>query len=109
MAPAIESENDQAATLNTVHTLASPTTAKTRLLRIDAIALVAGEFLEVTVEVPARTAGTFRTEDRAVFRGPLTDPIIRTIPSPSALGHVFKIKQTGGTGRTFPWSVQTLD
>lgn len=109
-----ESEGGQVCTINTPHTVASPTTNRTRILRLDLNPLVAGEVLRVEVRSKVRTAGTVRNQYDVSFLGPPPSPsewmpIMETPPVSGDLGTTFVITQMSGTGRTFDWKVLTLD
>jgi hypothetical protein len=109
VALAIESENDQTCVISTAHTLAAPTTNKTRVLRLDLNALVAGEALRVQIQTKVRTAGTIRIQYDLTYVGVIGAPIIESVPISSDLGATFIITQINGTGRIIPWKVLTLD
>ncbi len=108
MAVAVESSGTQTAVIGTEHTLAAPTTAGVRQLVVDLINLANGETVELRVSRPALSAGTVRTWQTAVFSHAQSDPIVISVPIPSPLGATFTLKQTVGTGRAFPFSVETL-
>jgi hypothetical protein len=105
----VESSNTQTATLTTEHSLATPSSAKTRVLIVDANALVAGETLVLQVKAKVLTGGTERVVRYATFTGPLLEPHLQSMPVIMPFGGTFTLTQTGGTGRAFPWSVITLD
>lgn len=107
--PARESSGTQAATIGTEHVLAAPTTAKTRVLVVDVAPLVAGDVVELRIKTKALATGTERTAYTATYVGPVTDPMILSVPTPMVDGGSFTLKQTNGTGRSFAWSVLTLD
>jgi hypothetical protein len=109
MAVSQTSSGTQTATLTTEHTLATVTTAGTYVLRVDANALVAGETLTLRINTEALSGGTRRIEHEAVFAGPLAEPMIVSIPVAIAHGVAFTLRQDGGTGRAYPWSVLRLD
>jgi len=109
MTVASESDGSQTATISTEHDLATPTTAKTRVLCVDLNALVAGDVVELCVYLKVRPSGTERRAHRAVFSGPVDAPSSVSPPFPMVRGGRFSLKQTAGTGRAFPWEVLTLD
>lgn len=109
MAVVVESSGTQVAVIGTEHTLAAPATAKTRQLVVDLSALAAGEVVELRVKRPALAAGAVGTWTSAVFRGVVSDPVVLSVPCPSPHGATFTLRQTSGAGRSFPWSVETLD
>lgn len=106
---AVESSGSQTATLTTEHSLATPSTLKTRVLLVDANALVAGETLTLRIKGKVLTGGTERIIREAVFAGPLAEPHIQSMPAVMPFGGTFTLTQTGGTGRSYDWSVCTLD
>jgi hypothetical protein len=109
MALAIESENDQTCVISTPHTLAAPTTNKTRVLRLDLFNLAAGEALRVQIQTKVRAAGTIRIQYDLTYVGVVGAAIVESVPISSDLGATFIITQINGTGRTIPWKVLTLD
>jgi hypothetical protein len=106
---AVESSGTQTATLTTEHSLATPATLKTRVLAVDANALVAGETLTLRFKGAVLSAGTERLIREAVFTGPLAEPHIQSMPVVMPQGGTITLTQTGGTGRAYPWAVLTLD
>lgn len=109
MTVASESSGTQAATISTEHDLATPTTAKTRVLSVDMNALAAGDVVELRIKAKVTSGGTERLAYLAVFAGPITEPTVFSVPVPMVRGGTFSLKQTAGTGRSFPWEVLTLD
>lgn len=105
----VESSGSQTATLTTEHSLATPSTAKTRVLLVDANALAAGETLTLRIKGKVLTGGTERIIREAVFVGPLGEPHIQSMPVVQPFGGTFTLTQTGGTGRSYDFSVITLD
>lgn len=109
MAVVVETSGTQVAVIGTVHTLGAPTTAKTRQLVVDLSALTVGDIVEVVVARTTLAAGVVRTWTTAVFRGPVLDPTLLTIPCPSPHGTTFTLLQSAGAARSFPFSIETLD
>lgn len=109
MTLASESNGTQTATINTEHSLAAPTTAKTRVFLVDLVNLVSGDIVELRMKTKVLTAGTERTVYTATYQHAQTDPIVISVPVPTLFGGSFTLKQTAGTGRSFPWAVYTLD
>lgn len=108
MAVSVESSGTQTATIGTEHTLASPTTAGVRQLCVDLTNLLNGETVELRINRKTLTGGTIFTWQVAVFSHLQAQPIVLSIPMPSPYGGTFTLKQTVGTGRAFPWSVETM-
>jgi len=67
MAVVVESSGTQTAVIGTEHTLASPTTAKTRQLVVDLSNLANGDVVELKVRRKVLAAGAERTWQTAVF------------------------------------------
>jgi hypothetical protein len=105
----IESENTQAATISTKHTLLAPTTNKTRVLRVDLKNMAAGDCVALRVESKVRTAGTVRDQYYQTFMNALGLSIVETVPISLDLGGTFSLTQISGTGRSFDWKILTLD
>jgi hypothetical protein len=104
-----ESQSTQTCTIGTPHTLAAPTTNKTRVLRLDLNTLTAGEALRVQVQSKVLVAGTIRIQYDQVYVGVVGTAIVETVPVSSDLGATFIITQINGTGRAIDWKILTLD
>lgn len=102
----------QTATLTTEHDLGSPplNNAGTYLLVIDAANLANGETLTLRAYRKARAADTQRIVFEAVFQHAVAAPILVSVPIPLPANGALKftLRQDGGTGRAFPWSIETL-
>lgn len=110
MAITQESTGSQTATVTTEHTLTTITTQKTFVLSVDCSALAAGEYVEIKVKRDVRSADTTRTlHSRIVsWLEAAVNPIIQMPPVPAGGGEfVATLKQLNGTGRAFPWAVDT--
>ena len=103
-----EASGTQTCVSGTTHTLATITTEGIRELALDLNALLADEFVEVTVEEKVLTAGTVRVYLAETFRGGRTDPIVKTTPVASVFGNTFKIKTTAAANRDIPWAVRKI-
>lgn len=108
MAVAVEASGSQTAVINTEHTLSAPTSAGVRQLVVDLTNLVNGETVELRIKRTTLSGGAIGTWQTAVFSHALAAPIVVSIPLPSPHGATFTLKQTAGTGRVFPWSVETM-
>ncbi len=106
----IQDSGTQVATLTTLHTLATITDAGTYLLRVDTAALANGETLELEIHGKVGAGGA----SGRLYLGPFThaqaDPIKDSLAVVNAAGRelVFKLRQTGGVSRSFPWEVHSL-
>lgn len=105
---AIESSGTQTAVLTTEHTLATPTTLNNRVVLVDAFALQAGETLTLRIKGKVLTGGTERIIREAVFTGPIYEANVQSMPAVMPFGGTITLTQTGGTGRSYDWSVVTL-
>lgn len=108
MAVTQSNSGTQAATINTVHTLATITTAGVYVLRVDLNNLVNGDRLVLRANVRALAAGTTRQVFSAVFEHSQADKIADSIPVPVVHELTWTLQQTAGTGRSFDWSVLSL-
>jgi hypothetical protein len=105
----VESSGTQTAVISTEHTLASPSTAKTRMLIVDGANLTAAETVELRIKAPVLSGGTVSLVKLVIFTGVLDEPHIQSPPIVMPQGGTFTLKQTAGTGRAFAWSIITLD
>lgn len=111
MAVTAQGSGSQAATLTTEHTLLDIATAGTFTLHVDANAMASGDVLELRVYQIVLAAGTRRVAYFQSFVGAqsvddvvkISVPISNELTDAGALR--FTLKQTVGTGRTFPWKV----
>lgn len=108
MALAVEASGTQAATIGTEHSLSAPTSSAIRVLRVDTGAMVAGEVVEISIKTKVLTGGTQRSIYLASIGGGTAQPIVASPPVTMPFGGEFTLKQVNGTGRSFPWSVETL-
>ena len=100
-----------AATVGTEHTLATDTTNKVYVLVVDTNALAGGatpDILELRLYVIVLAAGTERLAYQAVFKGVQDEPIKFSLPVPADISLKATLKQTQGTGRSFPWKLLAL-
>lgn len=95
----------QTATIGTEHTLATATTFGTYILLVDVANMVNDDVLELRAKIKARAAeAAVKTIYEVTLKHVQNFPIVASIP---ILGSAveFTLKQTAGTGRAFPWSV----
>jgi hypothetical protein len=111
MAVTAQASGTQAATIGTEHTLADIAAAGTYTLHVDSNAMAAGDSLELRIYQIVLTGGTRRV---AYFQGyydaqssddqiKISVPISNELTDAGALR--FTLKQTTGTGRSYPWKV----
>ena len=109
--PALYASGSQVATVTTEHTLNSPSAAGTYILSVDTSVMASGDVLELRVYQVTLTGGTQRVAYLMIYYGaqPTDDvekisiPIGNDLVEANALK--FTLKQTFGTGRTYPWKV----
>lgn len=111
MAVTVQASGTQSATVTTEHTLASINVAGVFSLHVDTNAMAAGDVLELRIYQIILTAGTSRVVSMGMYYGAQsTDDAIKiSIPIGNDLTDTdslkFTLKQTFGTGRSFPWKV----
>lgn len=113
MTVSLYASGTQTATIGTEHFVSSPNAAGVYTFHVDMNAMVSGDVLEVRVYQMVLTAGTQRVLQYYYFSGaqPTDGKILVTDPLGNDLTDVnslrFSLKQTAGTGRSFPWKVLT--
>jgi len=105
----VETSGTQTAVVGTEHTLASPTTAKTRVLLVDVAAQLAGDIVELRISGPVLASGTSQVIIMSKFSGVVADPHTQSWPAIMPHGGTVTLKQTAGTARAYPWDIITLD
>lgn len=113
----VKASGTQTATLDSTHTLLSTTDPGVFVFSVDVSALAVnsgvGEYVELEILRKVLTGGTVRRVHFATYQAGLIDsPITQSIAVVAPFGADFKLKQpttSGGSGRSFPWSVEQLD
>lgn len=111
MAVTAQATGTQAATVGTEHQVADVGVAAVFTFHVDCINLADGDVVELRVYQMVLTAGTARVVfQQAYYGAQLADDVIKvSIPISNELTDStslrFSIKQTFGTGRSFPWKV----
>lgn len=109
MAITTHASGTQAATIGTEHSLTTAIVVGTFILYIDTLNMVAGDSVEIRAKVVTIAGGTQRVLFLWRFDDAQSadDYIKMSIPLSNSLtdtGAVeFSLKQTDGTGRSFPW------
>lgn len=110
--PTVLDSGSQTATITTLHVLGGPTrtTAGIFVLRVDVSALAMGDAVEFLVaEEVQNNSGTARDAIIGELVGAQGDnDWWHSPPFLLANGWDFKLRQTIGTGRAFPWSIWQL-
>jgi hypothetical protein len=109
MALAVVSSGTQSATLDTEHTLDNDTSGKTCVLVVDTGAMVNGDVVILRLKTKVLSGGTLRLAYSAVYAHAQAEPIKYSIPVPANIEIEATLEQTDGTGRSFPWSLLSLD
>lgn len=105
-APIEVATGDQAATIDTEHTLSTPADPGTYFLSVDLSNMALGDVVVLRIYVMESSGGTLREAWAPRFshvnnRVSVSPPI----PSIHSNGISFRLEQEAGTGRTFPWTV----
>lgn len=108
MAPSPIASGTQAATVTTEHTLTTQTTAYNAALTVDLSAMVNGDEVELRIKTKVLSGGTSREFWYSVYAHVQGQPNIITDPVTSDIEIVATLKQTTGTGRSFPWKLISL-
>lgn len=113
MSLTITASGTQAATIGTEHTLSTLTGPKTFTLHVDANAMTHGsgtaDELELRIKTKVLSGGTERVTYYALITGAQDIPIKISLPVPVPQTATVTLKQTAGTGRSFPWAITTPD
>lgn len=113
MAVSAYASGTQTATVTTEHFLSSPNVAGTYTFHVDTVNMADGDVLELRIYQMVLTAGTQRVVYFTAFYGaqPTDDLIKVSVPVSNELTDTnalrFSLKQTFGTGRSYPWKVLT--
>lgn len=109
----VTASGTQAATVTTEHTLTTLSAGKTYTLHVDANAMLHGagtaDELELRIKANVLSGGTERVVYMATFVGAQDIPIKISLPVPVPQTATVTLKQTAGTGRSFPWAITTPD
>lgn len=101
----------QAATISTEHTLLDIAIAGTFVFEIDPAAMAAGDILELRIYKKILSGGTLRVAYPMRYDGaqPADEMIKCSVPFSNDLVEAAScrvtLKQTAGTGRSYPWKV----
>lgn len=104
----VASSGTQSASINTKHSLYATTTAGTYSLLVDTNNMVLGDTLELYIDVAFASGGTRRQTYNIPYSHAQGDPGKISVPVIAPYGAEFHLKQTAGTGRSFPWCVVLL-
>lgn len=108
MAITVESSGTQTAVIGTEHSLATTTAAKVYDLSVDTSNMINGDVLELRIKRKVLTGGAEALLFYAVFSHAQSEPVKVSVPVVAPYGATFTLKQTAGTAKAFPWSVESL-
>lgn len=108
MALSTVASGSQTAVLGTDHTLTTQTTAASLVLLVNTVNLVNGEIVEVWVRTKVLTGDAVATVYYASYSHAQASPIKISPPVSTMFSIEAHLKQTGGTGRVFSWSLLQL-
>ena len=108
MAWTVSASGSQTAVISTEHVLATPVAAGTYQINIDTINMAGGDILELRVYKSIDGSNS-----RQVWKGTYQNPQInlgKIGPPIETAGNQLKftLKQTAGTGRVYPWSLEVI-
>ena len=110
--PTSAASGTQTAVIGTEHTLGSAiTTPGDYVLKVDKAAMQSGDALELRIYDTVLSGGVSRVVYK--YTAPpgaqsADDMIAVSVPIPIDVGVTFTLKQTAGTGRSYPWKVLLL-
>jgi hypothetical protein len=103
----VDSSGTQTATIGTEHVLASPTTNATYVFSVDCVNMAVGDLVELRCY--DMVDGTnFRVEFKGTYQHVQGESAKISPPLAVTTQCKFTLKQTAGTGRSFPWSVRRI-
>ena len=109
MAVTLSNSGSQTCTLTTWHdvdTLSAE--AGVYVLAVDMTNLALGETLDIRIATNVRAADSETVLYLATFANAQAEPQVQSVPVVVIDDATFSIRQTGGTGRAFPWAVYSL-
>jgi len=113
MALTVIASGTQSATVGVEHTLTTLAAGKTYTLHVDCNAMTHGtgtaDELELRIKTNVLNGGTERVTYMATYVGAQDIPIKISLPVPVPQTATVTLKQTAGTGRSYPWSITTPD
>lgn len=98
-------QGSQPAAIDTEHSLTQQTGIGIYVLVVDTSALQAGDIVEIRIKTKCVASGTVKVAYVNTFSDEQVDPHKYTVPVPVDSQIACTVKQTAGTGRTFPWNL----
>ena len=109
MALTVIASGTQSATLDTEHALDNDTAGKTYVLAVDTGAMVDGDIVIFRIKTKVLSGGTLRLAYSATYAHAQGEPIKYSVPVPANIEIECSLEQTDGTGRSYPWSLLSID
>jgi hypothetical protein len=95
----------QLSVINTEHSLSQKTGIGIYVLVVDTSAMEAGDTVEVRIKTKCISSGTVKIAYLDIYSDVQDEPHKYSVPVPVDLEIICTIKQTTGTGKTFPWNL----
>ncbi len=103
--PALIASGTQTATIGTEHSLNTDTTNRVYIFVVDTVNMVNADELELRINTIVLTGGTARLAYIASYSHVQSAPIKFSVPVPADISIEITLKQTAGTGRSYPWAL----
>lgn len=95
----------QLAVIGNEHSLTSKTGVGIYVLVVDLNAMEAGDSVEIRIKTKCISTGSVKNAYLDTFTDVQTEPHKYSVPVPIDQEIVCTLKQTAGTGRTYPWNL----
>lgn len=106
MPSSVQNGTTSALSIGSETTLGSAETSNRDLiLALDLNNLANGDVLEVRIYTKVLSGGTERVAYSRRYKNVQMTKIVYSVPVPADISYKATLKQTAGTGRTFPWSI----
>ena len=107
-APTAVNSGTQTATISTIHTLVTQTSAGIYVLQVLLNNMADGDTATLAIQVRTTAGGTWYQAYAATFIGAQPDPMKYSIPVPVDVAIQCTLKQSTCTGRQFPWKLLSM-
>ncbi len=114
MAVTVASSGTQSATVGTEHSLYAASAAGVYVLQVNLTNLAAADVVELRIYSKTLSGDTITLGNAgtllyiATVAGAVDAPVLASVPITAGYAATFSLKQTAGTGRSFPWAVLSL-
>lgn len=108
--PTTISSGTQLAVISNEHELDTDATGGVYVLAVDTAAMALGDVLELRIKSKVLGGGALGLAYQGAFSNAQPEPLKYSIPIsiPATIDIVVSLKQTAGTGRSFPWRLMTI-